>query len=745
MDKQIKIRSQRVPRLIFRAGLVMLIIIAGLSFWSAAKYMHSSDLRKHTDQVITEIRGLRVSAENSESSMRGYLLTSQKEFANSYELSKKDMAANVANLKELTSDNQKQINRLQQVSRIIEDKTTFMDGVISLHNLGKKAEVEELVRDGQGRMLMASLQNLFNQLEDEERGLLTIRSNRADRDFHRTSIIVVVSILVAFGLLFIANHFLETEIKLRSEVEIKLQAAMKEANEASHLKSSFLANMSHEIRTPLNGIIGMAKLLEQTSLDHSQSDYVETIKTSSTSLLSLVNDILDLSKIESGKFQLENTNFELASLLKSAISIVDYSAIQKGLQITTHIGPNVPEFYVGDPLRLRQVLLNLLNNAIKFSDQGIVALKVTANPGKNADCVDLLFEIIDQGVGFDPEIKTKLFKSFSQGDDSTSRRYGGSGLGLAISKQIVELMNGSIDAESIKGVGSRFYFTVNLKLAKYDNTMTKTSLSQMTFRDLHGYVLIAEDNRVNQKVVVEMVKLLGCRTKVVENGEQALEALRREDFNLVLMDGQMPLMDGYEATRQIRAGKAGVHNRLIPILATTANAIKGDIERCLDAGMNDYISKPISYSDLALKIEKWLNQGKNVVDEEALQRTIQLGKKIGRPLLKELVDLFAQDSLPAISKMRTYLSDRNFEGLSSVAHSLKSSAANLGALRLKELADRIERTKNEASQEQMLLLINSLEKELRLVLEELAQRSESSACEKSTERPSEKPMDSSSL
>jgi CheY-like chemotaxis protein/HPt (histidine-containing phosphotransfer) domain-containing protein len=435
--------------------------------------------------------------------------------------------------------------------------------------------------------------------------------------------------------------------------------------------------------------------------------------------LALINDILDFSKIESGKFQLEETNFELKSLLNSAVSIVDYSAKTKGLEIVTNVESNVPEFLVGDPLRLRQVLLNLLNNAIKFSDTGTIKLLVQKLTTGDDSQAKLLFEVIDQGVGFDNETRSKLFKSFSQGDNSMSRRYGGTGLGLAISKQIVELMSGAIDVESTKGVGSKFFFDVLLKVPKKDSTIQSIS-TMHTIPPLRGYILVAEDNRVNQKVVSEMLGLMGCTSQVVENGKEAIEALRGEDFDLVLMDAQMPVMDGYEATRLIRRGDAGTHHKNIPILATTANAIKGDIEACLEAGMNDYISKPIAYNDLAIKIEKWMARGQNVIDDTNLQKLREQGEKSGKEFITELVEIFKQDAPEAVAVMRSNLNAKLYKEIPAIAHNLKTSAGILGAHRLKEIAERIERSKMEPITEQQLaLLVDSLDKELQLVLEHL--------------------------
>ncbi|WP_246845684.1 ATP-binding protein [Bdellovibrio sp. ZAP7] len=630
-----------------------------------------------------------------------------------------NLQRNLVTVSELVADNKYQSRRIQKISTLLNAKLgTWRNFATNLHNHSKTISTDEF------RSMLSStntdeVNRTLAEMESDEQNLLMRRDARLEKDFQKTSAIIVLGVALAFLLFFLSTSLLQRQILLRKKIELALEEERIKAQEASTLKSSFLANMSHEIRTPLNGIIGMTKLMEQTPMNARQADYLDTIKISSTSLLALINEILDLSKIESGKFQLEETNFELSSLIKSAVSIVNYSAKLKNLEIKTEIDPTVPEFLTGDPLRLRQVLLNLINNAIKFSEHGLIKVRVTHKGPDIHGSPHLLFEIIDQGVGFDPETRSKLFQNFSQGDSSMTRKYGGTGLGLAISKQIVEMMKGSIDVDSVKGIGSRFYFDVNLGIPQTDAAIQKISnLKPVT--PLQGHILIAEDNLVNQKVVSEMLSTMGCTSQVVENGNAAIAALLTEKFDLVLMDAQMPIMDGYEATRQIRKGQAGEDNKTIPILATTANAIKGDIELCLEAGMNDYISKPISYNDLAFKISKWIGRGFNVINPANMDSLQRDESKNGHSLLKEVVDIFNEDSPKLVAKMREAIRDKQYQKVSALAHNLKSSAAVLGAIRLKDLAERIETLDlNSTNEQQITLLVDSLEKELQLVQEYL--------------------------
>lgn len=716
--KKITEKIENVPKLISRLGLLVIVLIAGLTFWSANEYIKSVRWRTHSHQVIGQIRVLNLAFHEALAHQRGYFISPDRNAEKLYYQAKDAVRSGIYQLGLLISDNPDQMSRLDKASTNILSRLSSTDSAMeSLQRNDKNIAFLNITED-----IRQSHNNetsyFLSQLEQEELRLLAAREDSARNGFIRISILVLGGLITAFLLFFSSTFLWQREMGLRFKAEHDLQETNRKIKKASDLKTSFLTNMSHEIRTPLNGITGMVKLLEHTTLSPQQLDYVETIKTSSSALLSLINDILDLSKIESGKFQLEEINFEMASLMKSTLSIVDFAAKSKKLNLKVDIDPELPDFFMGDPLRLRQVLLNLLNNAIKFSDQGDVTLRVTYKTLPD-QTVRVYFEVRDQGIGFDNETKARLFQNFSQGDDSTSRKYGGSGLGLSISKQIVDMMKGHIDAESVKGMGSKFFFEVPLKIASYD-TKAETVVSIRDLNNhLHGYVLIAEDNRINQKVMTEMVGLLGCRCYVVANGQEVLNALSNDTFDVILMDGQMPVMDGYEATRLIREGKAGERNKLIPILATSANAIKGDIERSLEAGMNDYISKPIAYNDLSVKLEKWLRQGTAVIDESHIDKLRRQENLSGKILVPELVSIFLQDTPQGLRQMQHDLSQNNFKSVRSVAHNLKTSAAILGAIRFKEIAERIERAPDDITDEQMANLISSLEREMGFAIESL--------------------------
>jgi two-component system sensor histidine kinase/response regulator len=849
----------------FAAALFAVSTIAVASYNSLRQLVE--DQRSNIDAIhaLTSAATLASLLKDTETAARGYVITGAEPYLDPYRQARRRISTEVRRLRVLTAGVSGQGGRIDRLEPLIAERVRLLERLIESRGRDGFEAAQALVMRGDGKRVMDEIRGVLAQIESGQGSWIDAGSAAVESSVRMTMGVIATGGFLTFVLVGGAGLLIRRDMAARHRTELalresdrRLRLAVTAAESSNRAKSEFLAHMSHEIRTPLNGVIGMTELLLGTTLSAQQRRYGQLVKSSAESLTNIINDILDFSKIEAGKLDLSPTEFDLHVAVEEVIQMLAPRGQQKGLEMASHVHPDIPRVVRGDPDRIRQVLVNLLNNAIKFTARGSVVLRVTADQA-DASGVMARFSVTDTGVGVPAERMDRLFKAFSQADASITRTHGGTGLGLAISKRLAELMGGSVGVESEPGRGSTFWFTARLEpaaspaaarpavdprglrvLAVDDSPVQREILSRqleslgleaavaedggaalsllrsaassaspfrlaIVDRDMPGQdgfefgravkstpevretvlmilvtmeddvdparlrelgfaghmtkpvrqsqlfdaimnaiaaterpvtaaasertptpppangprILLAEDNEVNQVVAVETLARAGYRCETVSDGRSAVEAVRLGGYDAVVMDCQMPEMDGFEASRAIRAFEGQTGRRRVPIIALTANAMKGDRERCLEAGMDAYCAKPIDPTLLVSTLRR-LTRGSGVTeggsngapppsfDSEALSRWSAGDARLLTKLLDGL-----ERQLPAdLDRLERGLARGDSAALKSAAHSLKGAASMVRAVALAEEAERMERFGIEGDLERARVSLDALRSEV---------------------------------
>ena len=804
----------------FALALIVVAAIVLVSMSSTAQAEEAARQVAHTHEVISTLQLLLAEVEAAETSQRGYVITGVSAYAADSHAARPKIAAGLTTLERLVAENPSQRARLATLRAAVDAKLRIIGQMIDARERATFEKARDLILTGAGKAAMDRVRRIIEAMVTHEYELLAHRRERSKTEAKRARTLLLLGALADLALLAVVFVVFVRDQRLSRELAQASQDARDAAIRAAELRSQFLANMSHEIRTPMNAVIGLTGVLLDSKLDDDQRELATTVRNSADSLLTVINDVLDFSKLEAGKLAIEEADFELRPAVESVLDLFTEAANSKGLSVGVLIDHALPRIVRGDAGRIRQVLTNLVGNAIKFTEQGEVLVNVERAENR------IRFAVRDTGIGIAPEVLPRLFQPFMQADASTTRKFGGTGLGLVISKQIAESMGGAMGVESQPDRGSTFWFEVPLVEGVVEEPSHELSLQSMkdirvlviddnatnrrilrhnlaawnmnadlaedatealarmreaaengkpyelvlcdyNLPEMNGLVLsrlikcdkaiggahiiiitstanrietsilrvvgidecltrpvkqstlfdaiansvagiapaaaqqksreavpirpdvrvlVAEDNPVNQKVALRQLERLGFAADAVANGVEAVEAVSRHDYALVLMDVQMPEMDGFGATREIRRREGS--QKHVPIVALTANALAGDRERCLEAGMDDYLQKPFNESELARVMLTFVPEVATPLDASVLANLREVSGDDA--FLKELANIYLDDAPTRLAAVRDAVRTNDPARLASAAHALKSSSGNIGAAVVRDLCTELE-------------------------------------------------------
>ena len=706
----------------FLIGIALIVFLQVISGRNINRLIEGNKDLLSELQIQNDLRKIEADILIIESDIRGAIISQDLNFLNDIQKRSEGIDRNYQKLV-LLFKNDESLDKIHLLDKLLKEKIAFSHQILNGLQTGGKKEAEAIINTHRGQEMRDSILNVIHSLYQSRQNELQTIAETMEKSGNQARTWGGVLAIIACIAAMVAFWYIVQQSQRQQRMIFHLNKSEKRVKEAARLKEQFMANMSHEIRTPMNSIIGFTNLLRRTKLDDDQRQFVQNIHSAGENLLALVNDILDLSKIEAGMMGLEEMRFSIRSLISSVGAMFIEKAKEKKLNFQTNIDNEVPDILAGDAVRLTQILVNLIGNAVKFTEKGSITIKVglLAITEKS---VHLRITIIDTGIGIADEKKQYIFERFQQAEEETTRRFGGTGLGLSIVKQLVELQKGRVGLNSAPGVGSEFFIDIEYRIpdaSEIDGQVFLADHEPVILSQMK--VLIAEDNVMNQQLIKHLMKTWNLNCTLVNNGAEAIEMLRKEEFSIVLMDIQMPEMDGYVATGIIR-------NDLklnIPIIAMTAHAMAGEKEKCLHLGMNDYISKPIKETALFNLIAQYAqanannkvagNENGKVVDLNYLHELSGNDKEFEEIMMQQFVLQTPEEML----QLQKAIEADDYMEAKKIAHSLKSTVGYMGlADRLHPKLQTIEKAATANNKEDIVIAFEEVKAVATSAVEEIA-------------------------